>query len=590
MGDWRGVDRGQFEECGNRFPVGGEVAGTVEGELTAFACFREEVGFAVFSEHIGVGEVVRRLQCDALRLKFERFIVAVIMNLPALDAVVEVFGKHGEHAVVPDAEWIGNEAEAAWVREPYLFGRTQAVWQCAFIDATAGNADVPKFGEWCAHFSSLSGGVWYAIGVHATLTATGFSMLHGIAYFLLALLPVIVFFSGMAMMPVLIFSALFVVVATPRAVLRMPEAALPQSRHLMGLLVLMFGWTLVTVAWSITPERSLSSAFRVLSIMALGVVPFVYCSVLPSLSPWVLRVYVGCCAFIGVLLLSEHLPYGGVIHAGFWLKEHFITVYDRCNTETFAVTRFLEKNVNRGLCALSVFLWPLIYVAGRTNDVRFTRRVMLAGGLMVVAMIGMHSLSAKVGLLAGVLTCIAIQRFPRVVPWALVVVLPVYLLSFPVLFLVAEDTVFANEYVISHLPKSAMHRVHIWHELMTQAGEKPLLGWGMDTSRAMPLSEHALNVLHLQAPPLHPHSPSLQILLEQGVVGLLLSTLALALLLRLWVLHPLMQDVWARATSGALIVAYFSSGVSSFGIWQSWWLATLWIAGICWRWFGGRAR
>ncbi|MGE4219984.1 MAG: O-antigen ligase family protein [Alphaproteobacteria bacterium] len=140
----------------------------------------------------------------------------------------------------------------------------------------------------------------------------------------------------------------------------------------------------------------------------------------------------------------------------------------------------------------------------------------------------------------------------------------------------------------------AAHRLYIWHFAASRIAEHPLRGWGLEASRAMPGGKQtaaaAIGVADKpdmdpelkrylaggEIMPLHPHNASLQILMELGYPGGL-AWLALGLLL-LWraAALPVPRAVAASVLGmlgTALAVLHFS-----YGIWQSWWLAALFLA------------
>ena len=394
-------------------------------------------------------------------------------------------------------------------------------------------------------------------------------MLHILLTTFVVILPVVVLFSGMAMAPLLFIFALLVLVKAPRAVLCTPRAFLPNYKTMLGGLALMFALPLAMTPLSLTPHVSLVTIGLVIAVCAAGAVCFLYEPTLESPGRKVLYYYGMTFVVVGLLLLQERLLNGGLIQFSF-AQLHM------------SYERFMLKNVNRGLCALVVFIWPLmlgLYLKGKQKDA-WTIFLLLALGVMA-----MHSLSAKVGLIAGALTFFGMRRFPWCTSRAIWLLIPLMLLTFPLIFLALETSFFTLPAVQAHLPASALHRLSIWHVLIEEVNQKPWLGWGMNTTRALPLTAEQLEYIHLEGPPLHPHSPSLQIVLEQGIIGLLLTVSAFALLLREWVRMP-QVDALKRATAGALIVAYVAAGVSSFGIWQHWWISTLWISAMLWRWFG----
>jgi exopolysaccharide production protein ExoQ len=385
---------------------------------------------------------------------------------------------------------------------------------------------------------------------------------------LVILLPIVALFSGMAMTPMVIMMSLVVILGVYQKNNAMPRVPMHSFLALITGLSLLLAWPLITTFWSITPHHSLDVALRVIVLCVIGTAGFLYAPSLPAPSTRMLNAYAISFILCSVLMLQEKILGQGLIYLCFTALER--------NYELFMI-----KNMNRGICALAVLVWPLVFTLharGRARD------AWLILGLLLVAILAMHSLSAKIGLLAGIVAFVGIGHYPRFFPRAMLVALPLFFLAFPLLFLIAERTIFANEQLILKLlPLSSVHRIHIWHELMNHVREHLWFGLGMDTTRAMPLTEYALKVLWITEPPLHPHSPSLQVLLEEGVVGLLLSVAGLVVLLRAWVRMEHADGI-AKATAGAIILSFFVTGISSFGIWQTWWISVLWISGVVWQW------
>ncbi len=117
------------------------------------------------------------------------------------------------------------------------------------------------------------------------------------------------------------------------------------------------------------------------------------------------------------------------------------------------------------------------------------------------------------------------------------------------------------------------HRYFIWRFALEKARERPLIGWGFDTSRDVP-GGHDNVGWGKELMPLHPHNAVLQVWLELGVPGLLLFGAALWLLLR-----PPPEErrlvnggLVARTTLLVMLLAVMNA---TFGVWQSWWVASL---------------
>ena len=75
--------------------------------------------------------------------------------------------------------------------------------------------------------------------------------------------------------------------------------------------------------------------------------------------------------------------------------------------------------------------------------------------------------------------------------------------------------------------------------------------------------------------PLHPHNNILQITLELGLVGIFLFFLMIQLCIQgIWKLNS--NPCYLCMLSGTLLSFLIISSIS-YGIWQSWWVCTLWL-------------
>jgi O-antigen ligase len=145
--------------------------------------------------------------------------------------------------------------------------------------------------------------------------------------------------------------------------------------------------------------------------------------------------------------------------------------------------------------------------------------------------------------------------------------------------------------VAERLPPSAIHRLVIWQFGAERAAERPLLGWGMESSRALPGGDARPDAVrlaslgvtspalrdwfaapHVKLMPLHPHNGPLQLRLELGTVGSLLAAAALMLLAMQAGLLP------AGPAALGVLVSGFVTFLASFGAWQGWWLCSLALA------------
>jgi exopolysaccharide production protein ExoQ len=141
---------------------------------------------------------------------------------------------------------------------------------------------------------------------------------------------------------------------------------------------------------------------------------------------------------------------------------------------------------------------------------------------------------------------------------------------------------------------SGIHRLLIWRFGADRVAERPILGWGMDVSRAMPGGKTNLNDLlpdlhypsNAEALPLHPHDAALEWQLELGIPGLALGlAIVVGAIYRIGWRVPL--SPYARAAALGLGASALVIGLLSFGIWQAWWLSSLWLTASLYAASGG---
>lgn len=227
---------------------------------------------------------------------------------------------------------------------------------------------------------------------------------------------------------------------------------------------------------------------------------------------------------------------------------------------------------NRGLSVSALLIWPASLLLARHGS----RRLLL--GLWVVAVIGvflLESESAKAALVAGLIAAGLTWRAPKLAPAVLAGLAVAYLALAPLahqrgVLPFTENISLKGD---SPLPYSARHRLLIWEFAAERIAEKPLLGWGFDGARRLPGGKTRLD-REAETMPLHPHSAVLQIWVELGAVG---AALAAALIAWTAVRLRRIQDRAAAAAATGYFAAAFTLLSLAFGVWQSWWLAALFL-------------
>lgn len=161
---------------------------------------------------------------------------------------------------------------------------------------------------------------------------------------------------------------------------------------------------------------------------------------------------------------------------------------------------------------------------------------------------------------------------PRLIPLLTTGGLALWLLIAPL----ATPLLLASPRLVDALPLSWAARVGIWRYVCARIAEQPWIGHGLDASRAV-TDRIQVRELNMRAVPLHPHSASLQIWFETGAVGAVLA--AATLLAGGFALSRLFADNRPAAAAACATLASLGLVANvSFGLWQEWWLATMFIA------------
>jgi exopolysaccharide production protein ExoQ len=243
--------------------------------------------------------------------------------------------------------------------------------------------------------------------------------------------------------------------------------------------------------------------------------------------------------------------------------------------------KFVDFNLvfvayNRGVTFFVLAVWGAGLV--------LCRRRWAAAGLIVAALAAclLHTSGGAVaGLLIGSIAFVAARVMPRQAPVLIAVVATAYIAAAPFLHMSLfsphalhfDGPRSAEEDRQSRFfSRSAYHRLLIWNFAAKRALERPVLGWGFRTSRAVPGGKAYLDSSE-QALPLHPHNGIIQIWLELGAAGAILAAVFAIGLMRAVRRWPI-GDAGTEAAC-ALFAAGFTIICVSYGLWQSWWLASL---------------
>lgn len=229
----------------------------------------------------------------------------------------------------------------------------------------------------------------------------------------------------------------------------------------------------------------------------------------------------------------------------------------------------LNRNPSRGLIVLLALTWPVVaWLLAHRRGWSAT----LAGAIMIAACalsLQFDQLVTAIGLGASSLV-FAIALFAR--RFAILVTsfgLAVWMLFAPFV----TPLLVSNPQLVESVPLSWAHRIAIWRYTCARILEQPWFGHGIDSGRTT-TDMLVIRGLETRGIPVHPHSASLQVWHDLGLVGALLSAALLAYGgLRLS--RAFAHDRYAAAATAAVLSMFGLMANVGWSVWQEWWMATL---------------
>ena len=382
---------------------------------------------------------------------------------------------------------------------------------------------------------------------------------HAFSFTTLFILPIAIF-SSKAMVPLFILLAVALIalnVADKDRKFSFPK--LPVVAFLILLL-----WAIASLLWTFDSGVSRKLILPLTALFGLGV--FVLSEIkfapLPAHEITEKLLIIGAAIAIAVPLFESVI----VILGNNW-PEPLI----------FQIEIFLKN----GIVILSILLWPIMSVLVRRRHFLGTAVYFV---LTIFLVFRFSAAAVLIAMTASVIG-ISISHFQRklasIIIGGMFVIL---LLGTP--FLVYQFT--ANKSINEigqfsyelKLPNSTTHRLLIWQFVTQRIFEKPFLGWGVNTARQIPGGGEKYT-LKVNTPnnkkivlfresflPLHPHNASLQIWLELGAVG------AIIVAVFGWIFIRKLEDDDTDPVLFGVVISILAFNFISFGVWQSWWIAT----------------
>jgi O-antigen ligase len=224
------------------------------------------------------------------------------------------------------------------------------------------------------------------------------------------------------------------------------------------------------------------------------------------------------------------------------------------------------SELNRGAIALALLTWPVTVAAMEWARTRW----LLAFPLVMAAVVGLsESLAALAGLATGCAYAAITLLRPRLGRAVILMTLVVGIIGAP---LVAQQLSAYGLQDSELVAVNTRHRIHFWGFIAEHIAEKPLLGWGFDSSRNFPnFGFDTFKANEQDVIPLHPHNAALQLWLELGAPGAMLGILLMVIVWRRTARLPFAAHVAACG----LFMTTAVGACSAYGLWQNKWMSMM---------------
>ena len=319
-------------------------------------------------------------------------------------------------------------------------------------------------------------------------------------------------------------------------------------------------WCLFSCFWSINLVSSLLHYVQIFAVVLIGLIIKNNINKLDEQNGTVEKpLIIGLFMAIGLFFI-EYFS-GGIISSAF-----------RGIFQPGSAKLFYLHNLDRGCALFTLASWIFI-------GFLFSRSQYFLSVLFYVFALYMLSISDSLASLlaffaSGIIIIICklmTLRFVKLVSFCLII----GSILMPIFAYKIDPVTISNNYN-QYIPDSAKHRLFIWHFVADKIMDKPILGFGFNSSKNIKINDDEMIEYkgYSWSPlPLHPHNNIMQIFLETGFIGLCLF---LALVYKLCKQIKLSdgKNLNYELINFACFINYYIIGMISFGIWQLWWVCS----------------
>jgi O-antigen ligase len=307
-------------------------------------------------------------------------------------------------------------------------------------------------------------------------------------------------------------------------------------------------WGTASTSWSVDPLRSLVVAVRLAGLFAVGLALAAGASLVAAPRRLAFLLLIGM--ILGMAMVAIELATAGGLSS---------LVSDRAYRPT---------QLNQASISFALLVLPATALLISLGQAIFAT---LLAAVTAVTVYELAGTAAKLVMLAGLAMGLLLYRARPVVAGLALAISVVAIIAAPLTFARLERLPGLGETADS-FKISVGHRLLIWSFAGDRIAERPLTGWGLDASRAIPGGDDPIRPGEPWMP-LHPHNAALQVWLELGAPGAVLFALLVALV---WgvLARAEWPPLFAAGAGGSLTIAFVGC-FGTYGIWQEWWLGTL---------------
>jgi hypothetical protein len=349
-------------------------------------------------------------------------------------------------------------------------------------------------------------------------------------------------------------------------------------------LILLVSWSLVSWFWSINPNDTLKTGISLAATFLSGAILFGISLSFGQQEKKSLQNGIILGGFLGFFLIAiEFATNAGLARLLSYelalIKNPDIPPYSRF---IFDVYGSFTPVMNSGMAATALFFFPWALTIKDRFSLKFFILATLIGSTLVLMT---YADAVKLSFVVGILVFFTALAWPRWINRIMCVVITIGVFTAPLIPNLFPNPLVTNKNLEVFSPSSA-HRILIWKNTAEHIKQNLILGIGLDTTRSLYNSDDrvqydfpstlsngkAYSVL-FEPIPLHPHNAVLQLWLELGAIGALIS-----LCLLLSILNTINRRIHHQTDQAAalgLFATTLSLACISFGIWQGWWLSSI---------------